>query len=50
MKELKTCFESSVTREFANEITEQYTANHAQYLKKNKKGLLKKELKHLQEI
>lgn len=33
INELNTCFESSVTREFANDITEQYNASHAQYLK-----------------
>lgn len=36
MKELNTCLESSVTRELAKEITEQYSANHAQYLKVKK--------------
>jgi len=36
IKELNTCLESSVTREFAKEMTEQYKANHAQYLKCNK--------------
>ena len=40
MKELNTCFESSVTREFAKEITEQYSASQAQYLK-YKKYLIK---------
>ena len=40
MKELNTCFESSVTREFAKEITEQYSASQAQYLK-CKKYLIK---------
>lgn len=33
INELRTCLESSVTRELANEITEQYRASHAQYLK-----------------
>lgn len=36
IKELNTCLESSVTREFAKEMTEQYKASHAQYLKCNK--------------